>query len=77
MTTTLFLIPGMKFCFETRSLPTLSRCFPSQLYLLCRSSRSLHSTFYFHTFFLFETRATNSSNLESNNFRMGDWFDFL
>src|SRR5882762_11077881 len=26
---------------------------------------------------LFETRATNSSNLESKSFRMGDWFDFL
>ncbi len=26
---------------------------------------------------LFEARATNSSNLESNNFRTGDWFDFL
>jgi len=27
--------------------------------------------------FFFETRATNSSNLESKSFRMGDWFDFL
>jgi len=25
----------------------------------------------------FETRVTNSSNLESNSFRMGDLFDFL
>jgi hypothetical protein len=25
----------------------------------------------------FETRPTNSSNLESKRFRMGDWFDFL
>jgi hypothetical protein len=25
----------------------------------------------------FDTRATNSSNLESRSFRMGDWFDFL
>jgi hypothetical protein len=25
----------------------------------------------------FETRATNSSNLESKSLRMGDWFDFL
>jgi hypothetical protein len=25
----------------------------------------------------FETRATNSSNLESKSFRMGDLFDFL
>src|SRR6267378_3367367 len=28
---------------ETRSLPTLPRCFPLQLYLRCRSSHSLHS----------------------------------
>jgi hypothetical protein len=27
---------------ETRSLPTFARCYPSQLYLLCRSSHSLH-----------------------------------
>jgi hypothetical protein len=47
MTTTLSLILGMRFCFETRSFPPLSRCSPSQLYLLCRSSRSLHSTSYF------------------------------
>jgi hypothetical protein len=26
---------------------------------------------------LFDARATNSSNLESKSFRMGDWFDFL
>src|SRR6266852_5295294 len=26
---------------------------------------------------LSDTRATNSSNLESKSFRMGDWFDFL
>jgi hypothetical protein len=26
---------------------------------------------------LFETRAANSSNLESRSFRMGDLFDFL
>jgi len=26
---------------------------------------------------LFDARATNSSNLESNSFRTGDWFDFL
>jgi hypothetical protein len=26
---------------------------------------------------LFETRATNSSNLESKSLRIGDWFDFL
>ena len=26
---------------------------------------------------LFNARATNSSNLESKSFRMGDWFDFL
>ena len=26
---------------------------------------------------LFDARATNSSNLESRSFRMGDWFDFL
>src|SRR5439155_17665047 len=38
------------FCFETRSFPRLARCYPSQLYLLCRSSRSLHSNF---TFLLF------------------------
>jgi len=26
---------------------------------------------------LFDTRATNSPNLESKSSRMGDWFDFL
>ena len=30
-----------------------------------------------YTFFLFETRATNSSNLESKSFSMGDLFDLL
>jgi hypothetical protein len=25
----------------------------------------------------FETRATNSSNLERKSFRIGDWLDFL
>ena len=34
----------------------------------------MHSEFYW---VFFETRATNSSNLESRSFRMGDWFDFL
>src|SRR5207244_11240529 len=29
--------------FETRALPTLSSLLPSQLYLLCHSSHSLHS----------------------------------
>jgi hypothetical protein len=33
-----------------------------------------HSEFYW---IFFETRATNSSNLESKSFRMGDLFDFL
>ena len=29
-------------CFETRSLPALTRRYPSRLYLLCRSCRSLN-----------------------------------
>jgi hypothetical protein len=33
-----------------------------------------HPQFYW---IFFETRATNSSNLESNSFKMGDLFDFL
>jgi hypothetical protein len=69
MMTALSLIPTMKFCFETHSFPTLS-----QLYLL---SRSLHSSSTFALFPFFETLATNSSNLESKSFKMGDLFDFL
>jgi len=38
------------------------------------SFAGMHFEFYR---FLFDTRATNSSNLESRSFRMGDWFDFL
>jgi len=34
----------------------------------------MYSEFYW---VFFETRATNSSNLESKSFRMGDSFDFL
>ena len=34
----------------------------------------MHSEFYW---IFFETRAINSSNLESRSFRMGDSFDFL
>jgi hypothetical protein len=34
----------------------------------------LHAEFYW---VFFEARATNSSNLESKSFRMGDSFDFL
>src|SRR5215471_10881277 len=33
---------GLNAWFETRSLPTLTRSYPSSLYLLCRFSRSLH-----------------------------------
>jgi hypothetical protein len=47
MRTTLSLILGIKFCFETRSFPPLSRCASSQFYLLSRSFHSLHSTFYY------------------------------
>jgi hypothetical protein len=31
----------------------------------------------FESYRVFDARATNSSNLESKSFRIGDWFDFL
>ncbi len=53
-------------------------CYPKGLVVQVEScspdSTKIHSEFYW---VFFETRATNSSNLESKSFRMGDWFDFL
>src|SRR5438094_8265072 len=39
------IVPTFSFLIETHSLPTLFRCYRAQLYLLCRSSHSLHSSF--------------------------------
>src|SRR6266403_948148 len=38
-------LPSFYFIIETHSLPNAHSLLPSQLYLLCRSSRSLHSYF--------------------------------
>ena len=62
---------------ETESLTSTAMANASQTSLRRRLSQlKIGALFDFYRV-LFDARATNSSNLESKSFRMGDWFDFL
>src|SRR5262245_44591849 len=56
------LNPQSYFLFETRSLPRCRSLLPSQLYLLCRFSQSLHSYFFLLPFLRVDSHVKPSLN---------------